>query len=168
MEVMPVAKAAVVVYGDSIATGGWPQELGWEADARGCRTLHDDSGALARLTKYGADTIWIAIGTNDYYLSQWTPAAFGQAYGTLLDGLRGSLVIAQTPLLRKAEPANRLGATLDDYRAEILSACRGRHWVTCVDGRSLVPLSLLPDGVHPSPQGDAVYAANVRKLNLSP
>lgn len=163
VDVVPAGRAEVLVWGDSIAVGGWPQRLGWEADARGERTFHGDRSAIWRLIVNGSPAIWIALGTNDYYFSRWSAKDFGRTYGDVLDALKGRQVYAQTPLLRAKEPPNLLGDTLSDYRDAIMSECKKRAWVTCIDGTALVPVTMMPDGVHPSDEGQIQYARVVSR-----
>jgi lysophospholipase L1-like esterase len=168
VQVAPTEVGRVIVYGDSIASQGWPAKLGWQADGRGCRSLKSDQSSVPtvadRLLAFSTEAVWIAIGTNDYYLSKWSPAAFGAAYGQLLDALSSRTVYAQTPLLRKTDPLNAFGAGLDAYRKAILAECATRPWVICVDGCPLVPTALMTDNVHPSEAGYLTYAGNVRNL----
>jgi hypothetical protein len=160
----PTEVGPVVVYGDSIASQGWPQKLGWQADGRGCRSLFNDPNPAPRLLQWSSRAVWIAIGTNDYYLSKWSPAAFGAAYGALLDALSTRRVYAQTPLLRKTDPLNAFGVGLDAYRQAIIAECATRAWCTYIDGRYLVPVSMLADTVHPNADGYLVYAINARSV----
>lgn len=165
------------VYGDSIATGAWATDTQAEAwiplvrealgikvaaKAIGSQTLYDDCSTLAaardfadRIARIAPTKIWLAIGTNDYGLGRWSAAAFGTAYGNLLDAMRELMpwaeVYAQTPLLR-AETA------VQAYSDAIAAACSTRSWVTLVDGTAIMPLVRLPDGLHPDTAGHQMYA----------
>lgn len=171
------------VYGDSIATGAWAadtQSDAWiplvrealgirvAAKAIGSQTLWDDCNtpALAkdfadRIARIAPTKIWLAIGTNDFGLGRWSAAAFGAAYGNLLDAMRELMpwaeVYAQTPLLR-----TEVG--VQAYRDAIAAACSVRPWVTLVNGTAIMPLERLPDGLHPDTEGHQLYTDYV--LNM--
>jgi lysophospholipase L1-like esterase len=185
--VAPVKPASrVVVYGDSISCGfgatnppseGWAQLLRAQIpvalEAWGYRSLHDDYAvdptfvALAgQLASYAPSRVWLAIGTNDYGLSGglWTAAAFGTAYGTMLDAIHAALpsatIYAQSPTIRTSEAANGLGSTLPDYRAQIVTATGARGWSTYVSGLPILVVGDLADTTHP-------HTAGHNKLYLS-
>lgn len=168
------------VYGDSIATGAWAADTQSEAwiplvrealgirvasKAIGSQTLWDDCNtpALAkdfadRIARIAPTKIWLAIGTNDFGLGRWSAAAFGAAYGQLLDAMRELMpwaeVYAQTPLLRTE-------TGVQAFRDAIANACATRSWVTLVDGTAIMPLTRLPDGLHPDTLGHEMYAEYV-------
>lgn len=168
------------IYGDSIATGAWAvdtQENAWHSLVReqtgvptsarviGSQTLYDDCATPAaiqdfvdRIARTAPTKIWLAIGTNDFGLGVWSAAAFGVAYGQLLDALRELMpwaaIYAQTPLLR-------VESGVQAYRDAIAAACSTRPWAVLVDGTAIMPLSRLPDGLHPDTEGHAMYAQAV-------
>jgi lysophospholipase L1-like esterase len=180
----------VLVYGDSIAVGDaaspmhstawammvraahYPNSLALEA--WGYRSLHDDcvdatarTAFVAKVAAYSPETIWLAIGTNDYGLNKWAAAAFGTAFAALLDDLHTALpdaaIYAQTPILRTTETANASGSTLGDYRTQIATAQSTRSaYCTLVDGTAFMTTASLADGVHPTTAGHALYADAVK------
>jgi lysophospholipase L1-like esterase len=182
----------IIVYGDSIAVGAnatVPTSQGWTNIVRatyaatgglavegwGYRALKDDAvDATARaafvarlLSAYpGADTIWLAIGTNDYGIAgKWNAADFGTAYAALLVALNAAFpaanIYAQTPIERTVETANAYGDTLGAYRTAIGTAAGGKAYVTLVDGTAAAYPQApgdLADGVHPTDAGHIMYA----------
>jgi lysophospholipase L1-like esterase len=182
----------VLVYGESIAVGGnadittkeaWvillrqayaPKSVALEGS--GYRALFSDchdstarAAFVAKMVAYAPARIWLAIGTNDYGLNQWSAASFGTAYAALLDDLHAALpsalIYAQTPLLRSSEAANPWGSTLGDYRAQISTAVSTRTgYCTLVDGTAIMTTGDLVDGIHPSTAGHALYAAYVQTV----
>jgi len=187
----PPAGKRLVIYGDSIVVGAnatYPSWQGWTAhirrrylgttivEAHGSRSLNDDgASAAARLTlakklaAMGPAVVWITMGTNDYGLNLWTAANFGTAYADLLDQIHaaapGADIYAQTPISRVApstEAANGLGSTLGDYRTQITTAVSTRAWATLVDGAAILAAADLDtDGIHPTVNGHAKFAASV-------
>lgn len=139
-------------------------------DAYGARQLFDDQAnivaAARRICALNPTDIWIALGTNDYFFSNWTAAAFGAAYASYLDTCHTyapqARVWAQTPLLRTApavETANSQGSTLANYRTQIATAQSTRTpWCILVDGTGgTFPQTMGIDGVHPDWNGQGVY-----------
>lgn len=139
-------------------------------DAYGARQLFDDQATIVaaarRICALNPSDIWIALGTNDYFFSNWTAAAFGTAYASYLDTLHTyapqARVWAQTPLLRTApavETANSQGSTLANYRTQISTAQSTRTpWCILVDGTGgTFPQTMGLDGVHPDWNGQGVY-----------
>ncbi len=179
----------VLVYGDSISVGdaaspvmqdAWVMRLraalhplsvaleGW-----GYRSLHEDcqteeqrKAFVRRVMAYNPQTLWLAIGTNDYGLNRWAAAAFGAAYADLLDRLHAAMpalrIYAQTPLVRATETANGSGSTMGDYRTQITTALSSRSWATLIDGTAILTTGDLGDGVHPTTAGHGIYATHVR------
>ena len=100
----PTPSNRIVIYGDSISVGQgstYPEELGWDVllrtaysheimiEAWGRRSLYDDTHAgnsafVSRIASYNPSKIWLAIGTNDYGVANWSAASFGTAYASLL------------------------------------------------------------------------------------
>lgn len=182
----------VLVYGDSVSTGGHASPLiqnAWVMLLRGMtstdislygesgrafKTDYDNTGT-ARSTfvnivqGYNPAVLWMAMGVNDYGQANWTASAFGTAYAATLDALHAALpslqIYAQSPLnLLFGLVPNALGDTLQDYRDAIQTACTGRAWVTYVDGSTIITdtVTELTDGVHPNNAGNATYAAFVK------
>lgn len=173
---------SVLVYGDSIAVGDGAttvMENAWIMQVRagmtvgaaawGWRTLYEDASTTEKravfvqsIEDWGASTIWLAIGTNDYGLNKWTAAEFGAAYAQLIDDIHTALpsveIYCQSPLVRSSEAANGKGSTLGDYRSQISTACSTRAWANYIDGESILLVADLADGVHPSSAGHTKYA----------
>jgi len=182
----------VVVYGDSITVGAnatYPTSEGWPVllranipiavEAWGYRTLYDDAhtvplraALVAQLASFGPGAIWLAIGTNDYGLEEWSAADFGTAYAALMDDLHVALpsatIYCQTPIERTDESANIFGDTLGDYRTQIATAVSTRTaFAILVDGTDVAfPQSPgdLDDGTHPTTAGHAKYYAAVKAV----
>lgn len=188
--ITPSPTNRILVYGDSIAVGGnstTPESQAWPMivrnayapkslalEAFGYRSLNIDTmtptkraAFVAKLVAYAPERIWFAIGTNDYGLSRWSAASFGTAYAATLDDLHAALpsatIFAQTPLVRGSEVVNVWGNTLSDYRAQIVTVQSTRSsFVTLIDGTSILTLSDISDGVHPTTAGHVKYATFVR------
>lgn len=186
----PTPTNRVLVYGDSIASGGnatVPTQSAWPMIVRtaygsnslavesyGFRSLIDDctdatarAAFVAKVVAYAPARLWIAIGTNDYGLNKQTAAAFGTMYAALLDDLHTALpsllIWCQTPLSRSVETANGLGSTLPNYRTQIATVQSTRSaYATLVDGTAIMTTASLDDGLHPTTAGHALYAAFVR------
>ena len=174
----------IAVYGDSITAGGnsvlTKPELGaWniianvtnaeiQNDSWGNATLQDLTQAtlVARLRKFRPDTIWLAIGTNDYGLADQTAANFQTDYAALLDLIHAnvpqSFIHCQTPLTRTTETANGLGSTLAEYRTAISTVVSTRTaYSSVVAGPSLLAIGDMDDGLHPSVAGHGKYATAI-------
>lgn len=159
--------SGLLVYGDSIVHGfgvphPWPQQLRAETDAVVGRPLANDPTAGRRIGQKKAPIVWIAIGTNDYGKSKVTPDDFRAAYIALVDAIHSgspnTAIYAQTPLVRKTEGPNNLGASLGEYRTAILTVCQSRPWITCIDGTKILAISDMPDGLHPGAAAQEKYA----------
>lgn len=185
-------KGGIVVYGDSIAIGQLASpvsQYGWTLQVRsalpdkklsvegwGTRSLYDDvrstyflSQFVQYISEYSPNTIWLAIGTNDYGLNKWSASAFGTAYSALLDALHvalpSAIIYAQTPLPRTTETANGSGSTLGDYRSQIATCVSTRtSYTTLVDGTAIMTTASLGDGVHPNTAGHTLYANYVKTI----
>lgn len=126
-----------------------------------------------RLAKHRARVYYLAIGTNDYNdgtgNGTMSPANFGAVYGQGIDLLHGACpwaqIVCQSMLLRAAEGANaNFGATTDDYRAEIqtVATAAGRaQWASFVNGKAILGLGDLADGLHPTDAGAAKWARSI-------
>lgn len=92
-----------------------------------------------------AKYLWIELSTNDYALGNWaTAAAFGTAYGDLLDKVHAAspstAIYAQTafPRVSPSSEAAVGGITLPNYRTQISTACSARSsFCTTVDGTAI-------------------------------
>lgn len=186
----------IMAYGDSIAVGQGSDEVMqtcWMAkvrqanhpyvascDARGFRTLHDDTSTaplkatfIAKAVERNPATLWVGIGTNDYALNRWSAADFGTAYGALLDDLHTALpslqIYCQSPIIRSVETANNLGDTTQDYRDAIATAVSSRtSYATYINGLAITTLDGIGDGVHPNQVGhDAIYNTISSELSIS-
>lgn len=181
---IPPAQTDVIIYGDSIASGfgativpleAWPALLRNQRevsiDAVGARKFSQEArtsemrvALVARLVSQNPNVLWLAIGTNDWGFETWTASQFGAAYADVIDKLHAARpalkIYCQTPLLRRDEPANGLGSTVEDFRAAIASGCASG---TVVDGKQILTLSDMgADGLHPSTAGHRKYAEFVR------
>jgi lysophospholipase L1-like esterase len=189
--VTPTVQAnRILVYGDSIASGGSATNPEIEAyiallrntyshsvmgETWGYRALYDDantsglrSAFVSRVAGYDPETVWLAIGTNDYGLNKWSATNFGTAYAATLDDLHTALpsarIVCQTPIVRTSEVANGFGNTLNDYRNQISTVCNARSWTTLIDGSTLLTTSDLVDGVHPTTSGHSTYALKINDI----
>ncbi|MCC6520488.1 hypothetical protein IT403_00685 [Candidatus Nomurabacteria bacterium] len=189
--VTPTVQAdRILIYGDSIASGGNATNPEIEAyvpllrdtyghsvmlESWGYRALYDDantsglrSAFVGRVAGYDPETVWVAIGTNDYGLNKWSATNFGTAYAATLDDLHAALpsarIVCQTPIVRSSESANSFSNTLSSYRSQISTICNARSWTTLVDGSTLLTTSDLADGVHPSTSGHAKYALKINDI----
>jgi hypothetical protein len=119
---------------------------------------------------YTNQTIWLAIGTNDYGLNKWNSTDFGVAYARLLDEVHtqmpSAIVYAQTPITRAVETANGHGSTTADYRNEIINATATRtSFCTLVNGTDILTYPTdYADTVHPSQAGQSKYANYTKTL----
>lgn len=191
--VSPSTAGRILIYGDSIASGtsasnpetaGYTQLLkythGWDVmvEAWGSRKFHDDASTAGlqttfvnRVVSYNPALIYFAIGLNDFSQDAWSPVDFGTAYAAVLDGINTALpgikILCQTPTVMSAETGGLGGATLEDYRDQITTACNARAWCVLVDGTAILELADLADGVHPSTAGHAKYAAAVDAILTS-
>ncbi|TCK28183.1 lysophospholipase L1-like esterase [Ancylobacter aquaticus] len=179
----------VLIYGDSIGVGanaspvqryGWPMRLRAAlhpvqvaVEGYGWRSLYEDAvddaakkAFVRKILAHRPDILWMAIGTNDYFLAQWNAATFGAAYADILDRLHAALpglrIYAQTPLSRAVEATNAAGSTTGAYRSAIATACTGKSWVTLIDGTAIMTTASLADGVHPTTAGHGIYADYVK------
>ncbi len=149
-------------YPDSVAQEAW----GYRALYRDCQTSGQRAAFVSIIAAYSPETLWIAIGTNDYALNLWTAADFGTAYAALLDDLHTALpsmaIYCQSPTVRVTETANGLGSTLGNYRTQISTAAAARPtYCTYIDGSTIITVGELSDNVHPNTAGHATYGAFV-------
>jgi hypothetical protein len=195
-EVAPPDDAAhkVVIYGDSIAAGGdalptvyygfasllrYDYGYNIQSAAYGSARLATDVGAplnnakldtfVNKLGSYAPETLWLAIGTNDYAHDSMSATDFQVTYAATVDKLIETMpnthIICQTPVVRKSEVANSFGNTTDDYRAAIVAACTGKDQTYIVDGKAILEVGdISSQAVHPTLEGHAKYAAAVDKV----
>lgn len=158
----------VLIYGDSVSTGGHATPLTQNAyvmrlrgmtttdislygtSGRGFKIDYDWPGTVGGrlgfvdiIRGYNPAVLWMAMGVNDYGQAAWSAASFGTAYAATLDALHAALpslqIYAQSPL----NPAygatpNAQGSTLQDYCDAVQAACVGRAWCTFVAGSSII------------------------------
>lgn len=189
---IPPSHPLLLIYGDSLASGGivdhpsaeaWPVLLRRHhsviVDAYGYRALYDDasipeerSELASRISAWGPEYIWLAMGTNDYGLELWPAREFGEAYAATLDAIHSSnpqaRLFAQSPILRAEEPANSFGDDLNEYRQQIADACLARSaWCVFVDGRDPAfpqPAELNEDGIHLTTETSLKYVQAVLSI----
>jgi len=93
----------------------------------------------------------ILIGTNDYAVSL-AAATFKTYYENLVDAVNASdssiEIFCISPLLRNGETS-----LLDDYRTAISDLCGVRAFCTYIEGKTILTLGDLSDGLHPSVSG---------------
>jgi lysophospholipase L1-like esterase len=114
--------------------------------------------------------LWIELSTNDY--GAGVPiATFSSAYGAFIDELKAAIpnikIYAQTAFARiNEDTANSAGAILEDYRAAtgtVVSANGRNEFTTLINGKTIVDLSTMPDGVHPNDTGNAIIADYIKE-----
>lgn len=120
----------------------------------------------------GARVVVLLIGTNNLAAASAESVARGVAAD--LDAIRMRLpraVIVLNALLPRETPDDpQLRAKLADVNARIRLLADGEHvrWLDAgagfLDGDGHVPEALMPDGLHPSPQGYEVWATALRPL----
>ena len=185
--VAPTAPASrLLIIGDSIpeqVSGGTPANEAWSAlcrrnrggvaiDCVGSSGLRhwayasgDRAASVARwsalLDGTAANTIWFALGTNDYGLVLWGGdlVAYGTCWGQVYDDIHTArpdvVIYAQTPILRTAD------GTLGDWRAAQEAQATGRAWVHHIDGTEPT-LTRAADGIHLTAAGHVQAEAWVR------
>jgi lysophospholipase L1-like esterase len=182
--VRPNKTRRIAVYGDSITAGGnavltFPTLGAWniiasvtnaeiQNDSWGNATLQDTLQAtlVARMRTFRPDTIWLAIGTNDYGLADQSAANFQTDYAALLDAIHAACpqawIYAQTPIPRSPETANAFGDTLTAYRTAISTAVSTRTaYSSVVDGTAILLIGDTDDNLHPSVAGHGKYATAI-------
>ena len=117
----------------------------------------------------GTNTLWLALGVNDYIISAWNAAAFQTAYNDLLlkfIAKRPTLrIYCQSPLPAPccSTDANAQGSKLADYRTAIQNATSGLN-VTFVNGLTRIKATLSGDALHPGDVGQAEYDSSVEAI----
>ncbi len=119
---------------------------------------------------YSAEVLLVVGGTNDYGRNVEIGKEDDQDKGTFYGALnvffdkavkKYKKIIVITPINRKQTEKNEKGYTLDDYRLAIEKIAK-KYEVYLIKGEN-VPINgndeeLLPDGLHPSVKGHAVYS----------
>jgi hypothetical protein len=177
----------VLVVGDSISVGigtSHATTKSWigVARANGCKITSDGwNGAslwsrthqaawlAASVARWSAllngsvtNTVWFALGTNDWKLTVWAGDynAFGAQVGVVLDAFHAArpdvTIYWQLPILSTADTGQ------PDYRTAAANACASRPWVTVVHGESWT--IAMADTLHPSDAGCIAYEAYVRAI----
>ena len=121
-----------------------------------------------------ADLISVLIGTNDQHVCA-VGALFGAFLDQLLDQNAHARVVVVTPLLRNDEGASNATvplfprcATVEEHREQMRAAVRTRQATAggrlhLIEGKVLLPVEQLIDGVHPR-DGSAMSQV-ARRLN---
>ena len=173
-----------VAYGDSLTNGmcadtPYPELVGrlnrWNVLNMGLSgiLITPRHGADMGVIAEKADLISVLIGTNDQFACE-----IGASFGMFLDKLRGknpsASVVVVTQLLRNDEGlsnATQLGharcATVDEHREQLRAVVRARQALDgrlhLVEGKSLLSVGQLVDGVHPRDGATMMHLA--QKLN---
>lgn len=159
---------------------GWVAQLreeeNWEVqwDSYGARGLANNSGVFgstqanamaayvyAQLNGTVSNTVVMCLGTNDFFLSGWrfSKANWKAHVELFVDALHALdtdiRIIWVTPLNRTAyDTPNVNGADLEDYTDAVLEVqADSRGWMEVIEGKDLVSLSNLTDGLHPDQTG---------------
>jgi hypothetical protein len=138
--------------------------------AYGSRRLQDDCSNGTAQTAFATyiaslapSELTMLIGTNDWVIGGggWSAASFQSAYTGFLNALAATSASAITvrcisPLITSSrEVANAAGNTMDDYRSAVSAAVSAttKSSVTFVDGKSILAVNDLVDGLHPTTAG---------------
>jgi lysophospholipase L1-like esterase/uncharacterized protein YigE (DUF2233 family) len=194
-QVIPPSAPAhhVLAVGDSIANGSYatnPNHEGWNLRLRDRRAESWDvfgAGSLEFRTVAGSpesreslarqlverrmngtvtNSLWFAMGTNDYLKSgstQWSAGNFASAVADFCQRVHAKApsvtIYVQTPILMNPDGG------LSDWRKAEAEALRGLPYVTVVDGEGLVASTDLgSDNIHPTSLGHERYAAMVEAI----
>lgn len=108
-----------------------------------------------------SNKLFIEIGINDWSNSLESTTDFATYYGDLLDAihtLRSDIDIHVINLIiTNLEATVYGGYILQDFRDAITTLCGTRSgWVTLIDGKSILEVTDLDDGVHPTTSGEVV------------
>lgn len=183
----PSAGPAWVAYGSSITqcrTAAGPSETWPALVARNygyaLRNLgfggeaHLDQDVARFIGEVPADLVSVCLGINVYGSATFSPRSLGPAVQAFIRTIRaghpGIPLVVITPISspdREAE-RNAVGLSLRDVRDIIAASATslGRHdeLLRLVDGRDLFgpdDANLLPDGLHPGPDGYRLFAERV-------
>lgn len=130
-----------------------------------------------------ADMVVIAGGTNDYgtgvalgTIADTTDVSFYGALHVLCSGLcekyPGKRIVFLTPFHRSSEAANKVGATLAQYKQAIYDVARDEFGFVVLDGWTVglspknakVKAEYIVDGVHPNPIGHELIGASLARM----
>lgn len=130
-----------------------------------------------------ADMVVIAGGTNDYgtgvalgTIADTTDVSFYGALHVLCSGLcekyPGKRIVFLTPFHRSSEAANKVGATLAQYKQAIYDVARDEFGFAVLDGWTVglspknakVKAEYIVDGVHPNPIGHELIGASLARM----
>lgn len=130
-----------------------------------------------------ADMVVIAGGTNDYgtgvalgTIADTTDVSFYGALYVLCSGLcekyPGKRIVFVTPFHRSSEAANKVGATLAQYKQAIYDVARDEFGFAVLDGWAVglspknakVKAEYIVDGVHPNPIGHELIGASLAHM----
>lgn len=162
---MPSSEFHFVAYGDSITQGfcagtPYPEALarlnGWHALNLGIGGMKTSPQHGISLGRVRADLVLMAIGTNDW----WGSCDVTDGIGGTIQGLRNEKptlpLVVVTMLVRGDEPGHnaRKCIVLEDFRQQIRNEVeRRRHagdnHLHLIEGKPLLSLSRLGDGLHP-------------------
>jgi len=174
-----------VTYGSSIThcrtaagpTETWPalvaRQLGWDLTCLGfAGQCHLDPIAARAITSRPADLVSLCLGINIYGSSSLGARTLaGQVSGfieTIREAHRDTPIVVITPIAspsREHKP-NDVGLTLDEVRGTVADAVTelqrsGQARLHLIDGPSVFgpdDAHLLPDGLHPDPEGYRLMA----------
>ena len=156
----------VAAYGDSIVQGfcagtPFPEALGrlngWEVLNLGIGGMQISPQHGVSLGRLRADLLLISIGTNDW----WKGCDVRNGIGETLDGVRSEKpnlpIVLITMLARGDEPnrsPHRCNIVLEDFRQQFRDEVASRRnagdlKLYLVEGKPLLSLSRLGDGLHP-------------------
>jgi len=105
----------------------------------------------------------ISLGTNDFALDGTSSATLESWYANLVDQIYTSdnniKIFCISPIIRSSD-----GALLDAYRTSISNICSSREFATHIDGKTILSLSDLDDGVHPTTAGHKKYKDGISSI----
>ena len=168
-----------IAYGDSITQGycaptPYPEALGrmngWNAINLGIGGLKTSASHGGPIGRRHAHLITMLIGTNDW----WRGCDVGSGVGGTIDNIRNGAprvpLVVITMLARSDEPGRspKRCIILEDFRQQIRDEvqqrrARGDSRLYLVEGRPLLSLERLGDGLHPN--GSAAMAELAANLN---
>ena len=131
--------------------------LGFSAEA------HLDLVVAQAIRAQDPDLVTISVGTDIHHAASFSRRTLGPAVAAFLDAVGDCPKVVITPPLAPAREnhPNALGLTLADIRALLAEVC---DEVTVLDGRDLVYLDLLVDGLHLGPDGYRSLADRIAPL----
>lgn len=152
----------------SITSGGWgagnsvsmlPNDTKQQEMAD--RAISEFAGATGRKVM-----LW-QLGTNDYGYVYIDPPVAAARAGSVWDKMYAQdptiEVILITPIIRENENnTNTFGHILQDYRDSLITEASTRAFVTAYDGKAVLTLADLSDGLHPNEAGHQKFADYVQ------